>query len=147
MVDDDRPCLAGTLRIDQHGGFPPALLLDLQLDEADGTMVATNRYTFSGTADFAGLLDVPRTEVAWALEPDSDEWMLALRNDGDTTVLGLVLSDDRPLATPGWAEAEDSGFDLLPGESRSVRVRWTAAPVDDRRLAFEGWNAGPIRVG
>jgi hypothetical protein len=58
----------------------------------------------------------------------------------------VLVSDGRPVASPGWAEADDSGFDLLPGEERLVTVRWADAPPAGRRLTIGGWNVDPIDV-
>jgi len=63
---------------------------------------------------------------------------------GGPAALGLTLDDDRPIDMAGWAEASDGWFDLLPGESRTVRVRWADAPREDRRLRLHGWNVDVV---
>ena len=61
--------------------------------------------------------------------------------------IGITIEDDRPIAERGWAEVEDSGFDLLPGEDRGVAVHWRDAPADGRRLRVSGWNVDAVVVG
>ena len=127
-------------------GLPDLVLLDLRLVDGGGAMRATNRYTFSGTADLAPLLDVARAELDVTVDRKGDAWRLRVRHAGGPVAFGISILDDRPIGDPGWAEIEDSGFDLLPGEARDVAVQWTDAPAAGRCLAIGGWNVGPIAV-
>jgi hypothetical protein len=43
-------------------------------------------------------------------------------------------------------EPDDNGFDLLPGETRSIGIAWACAPLVDRRLRIGGWNVAPRSV-
>jgi hypothetical protein len=36
--------------------------------------------------------------------------------------------------------AEDSGFHLMPGESRWLTVGWSGAPPSPRRILLDGFN-------
>jgi beta-mannosidase len=55
--------------------------------------------------------------------------------------LGIVLEDARPHDAPGWIVFEDNMIDLLPGESRTIRVEGAG------ELLVEGWNVEARRVG
>ncbi|HEX7222026.1 MAG TPA: hypothetical protein VF231_02170, partial [Candidatus Limnocylindrales bacterium] len=60
--------------------------------------------------------------------------------------IGVRIEDDRAIDAPGWAEIVDDGIDLLPGESRSVGVRWADAPAEGRRLRVSAWNVNAVTV-
>jgi beta-mannosidase len=136
----------GALTAAFEAGPPDLFLLDLRLMDTTGTIRASNRYTFSGTADLAPLLDVASAQVDVEVTRDDTGWSVRLGHAGGPAALGLVVTDDRPIAMPGWAEVADSGFDLLPGEERTVSVRWADAPSEGRRLVIGGWNVDPITV-
>ncbi len=141
-----RPVRLGTIAASFDDGPPDVLLLDLRLVDAAGTVRATNRYTVSSTADLAPLLDLPAATVEVACAPAGDRWGVRLRHTAGPAALGLVLTDDRPHGTSGWANIEDGWFDLLPGEERAIAVDWEGAPDEPRRLVLGGWNVGPIDV-
>jgi beta-mannosidase len=144
-LDRDLPARLGAIALAPP--FPPIFLLDLRLVPAAGVTVATNRYLFSGVADLAPVLDVDAANVRVEVAADSDAWQVALAHVAGATALGVRLEDDRPIEARGWAEAEDAGFDMLPGETRTIVVRW----ADDtepgaRRLRLSGWNVAGTTV-
>ena len=90
-------------------------------------------------------VDVAR--VAAGSSGDVGTWRLTLTHGAGPTALGLRIEDGRPAEANGWAVPDDDGFDLLPGESRTVDVTWFAAPDEGRRLRVSGWNVAPVAVG
>jgi beta-mannosidase len=138
-LDAGRPTAGPRLEVPAVDGLA---ILDLALRDADGRTVAVNRYVLAGGDDLGPLLDLPSAtvDVGVARDPGADAWDLAISHVRGPAALGLVLDDDRPIEDPGWAEASDGWFDLLPGESRTVRVRWVDGPPDGRRLRLHGWN-------
>jgi beta-mannosidase len=125
----------------------PLVFVDLEL-LSQGRRVADNRYLFSTGDDFGPLLDVaPATvEVTRRAGPVADAWDLAIRHVAGPAAMGVTIEDGRPYAAAGWAEPSESGFDLLPGECRTVAVRWADAPVGERRLRVSAWNLESIDV-
>ena len=123
----------------------PLFVLDLELALDDGTRSA-NRYLLSGGDDFSALLDVEPGRVAIDRRADGDTWRLELSTAAGSAALGMRIEDDRAVDAPGWAEADDDGFDLLPNERRAVVVRWAGAPADARRLVISGWNVERVDV-
>jgi hypothetical protein len=116
------------------------VVVDLAL-RRDDALLASNRYVLSGGDDLAPMFDLAAADVRVdALRRDGDAWVVDLAHVGGPAALGLVIDDDRPIDEPGWAEASDGWFDLLPGESRTVEVRWADAPPGGRRLRLHGWN-------
>jgi beta-mannosidase len=145
-VADDRPVRVGDLRAEQPDGFPALFLLDLRLETGDGTVLATNRYTFGGGPDLAPMLDLQPASLAATTDRDGDTWQVHLRHAGGPVAFGVLVADDRPVENAGWVEVEDGGFDLLPGETRSIRVRWADARAGGRSLRIEGWNVDEVVV-
>jgi beta-mannosidase len=139
-LPDDRPRCAGVL----EAALPEAVvILDLQL-VGDESVLATNRYVVSGAADLAALRSLAPAEVDVEIERASDDWRLAFAHRGGPAAVGLVVDDDRPFDAPGWAEADDGWFVLLPGETDEVQVRWADAPADGRQLRVHGWNVDVV---
>jgi beta-mannosidase len=122
------------------------VVLDLALRDPTGSRVATNRYVLARGADLAPLLDLAPATLAITRTGTADAWCLGLENAGGVAAIGVDLADDRPIDEPGWAEPADSGLILLPGERRTIAVRWADAPADGRRLRVDGWNVGPVVV-
>jgi beta-mannosidase len=120
-------------------------LIDLRLCRgADGEALATNRYVVSGTADLAPLLELPPASLEATRTTVDDGWLVELAHRGGPSGLGITLADERPIDVPGWAEPDDGWFDLLPGERRTVNVRWAEAPEAGRRLRIHGWNVDAV---
>jgi beta-mannosidase len=100
-----------------------------------------NRYVLSRTENLAPLLDLPPAEVAAELDDDGVHLHLHLHPPAPAAALGIVLEDARPHDAPGWVVFEDNVIDLLPGESRTIRVDGA------REILVEGWNVEARRVG
>ncbi|HEX5013351.1 MAG TPA: glycoside hydrolase family 2 TIM barrel-domain containing protein [Candidatus Limnocylindrales bacterium] len=132
-------------------GLGAVVFLDLQLEDADGTTRAVNRYRFAAGSDLGPLLDLrPATVLASVSgngDGDGDEWSVDVRHVEGPAAIAVRLEDDRPIDSPGWAEIDDGGFDMLPGERRRLSVRWASAPVAGRLLRMSGWNVVDAAVG
>ena len=128
-------------RISTHDG--------LSLEGGEGeALLASNRYVLGRPGDLDVLHALPPATLDVEVERGPEEWCLTLANAGGAVAAGIVVSDDRDPAAPGWAIADDGWFDLVPGERRAVRVAWAHdAGPDERRLRVEGWNARPVEVG
>jgi len=122
------------------------LVLDLHLRDAMGSIVAANRYVLARGSDLGPLLDLPPATVAITNTETADAWCLGLENTSGVTAFGVDITDDRPIDEPGWAEPAEGSLILLPGERRTVAVRWADAPDDGRRLRIDGWNLAPVVV-
>jgi beta-mannosidase len=135
------------VRVGDVAGALPAgddpLLLDLELTR-DGAILATNRYLIGRGSDLAPVLDVGPAAIDVDLVAEGDAWCIRVRHAAGPAALWLVVSDDREAAARGFVELDDNGFDLLPGETRTIRVRWTGAAAEgERRLRIDGWNVEP----
>jgi hypothetical protein len=75
------------------------------------------------------------------MNPDG---VVRLQHRSGPAAVGVTIEDDRPIDEPGWAEVEDSGFDLLPGERAEVAIRWRDTPTAGRRLRVSAWNVEPV---
>ena len=110
--------------------------LDLQLLASDGTILSTNRYIFSRTANLAPLLACPPTRLSASSFGED----LMVTNCGETTAMFVWLEDSRDLSLSGYAYFDDNYFCLLPGESRTVKVTWMGVPAGEQCLEVSGWN-------
>ncbi len=90
----------------------------------------------SRTENLAPLLDLPPATVE--LERAGGE--LVLRHTAGPAALGIVLEDARPYESPGWILFSDNAIDLLPGETRILRVE------GEGPLLVESWNLKAQRV-
>jgi len=122
------------------------LVLDLDMTDDAGVTAASNRYVLARGADLAPLLDLPPATLRVAHGGTPDEWCVCLENIGDVAAIGVDIADDRPIGEPGWAEPDDSSLILLPGEGRTIAIRWTDAAQGGRRCRLEGWNVAPVVV-
>jgi beta-mannosidase len=140
----DQPVRLGTFA--PAAPLPELFMLDLVLTGAEGGTLATNRYVLIGRADLGPLLDLQPAALRIAVAAADDHWEVRLELDDGPAALGVRIEDDRPIEAAGWAEVEDGAFDLLPGEARSVGVRWAGDdPASARRLRVSGWNvAGSV---
>ncbi|HYH94034.1 MAG TPA: glycoside hydrolase family 2 TIM barrel-domain containing protein [Candidatus Saccharimonadales bacterium] len=123
------------------------LMLDLRLESPDGDVAAGARYLLSSGDDLAALLDMPSAtvEATAVVDPATpDRWLVRLVHRGGPTAVGVRIEDDRPIECAGWAEVEDGGFHLLPGEHRALAVDWADAASAGRRLVTSGWNVAPL---
>jgi beta-mannosidase len=103
-----------------------------------GEVRAERRYVLTGT-DFAELLDL-RIEVE--VEQCGDQ--LRVRHLGGPVAPFVRVRDGRPVLgdAGGWLRVSDSGFVLLPGEERTVDVRWRGAG-SERVIAVDGLGLHP----
>ena len=139
-VTPEGPVIAGRFET-RFDGLPPDLfLLDVTLADKASTTRATNRYLFGGGSDLAPLLDLEPATIAVEIDRDDERWLLRLEHRGGPAAIGMTIEDGRPIHDPGWAGADDSGFDLLPGERADVAVTWRDAPAAGRRLRLSAWN-------
>jgi beta-mannosidase len=143
---DGRPARVGLSQVLELPRPEALFFLDLRLDAASGTTLATNRYLLSGGSDFGPILDLAAATLDVDVAADGDAWRLEVCHRSGPAAIGVRLEDDRPITEPGWAEIDDGAFDLLPGEQRTVTVRWADAPARDRRLRLDAWNVAPIEV-
>jgi beta-mannosidase len=126
--------------------LPALFLLDLALRDADEAVVAANRYLLGGQGDLSPLVDVPPAVVRADIDAAGDGGTVRVRHVAGPAALGLRIEDGRPIRDPGWAVVDDGWFDLLPGETRDVLVRWTHAGSSARALRLSGWNVAETRV-
>jgi beta-mannosidase len=89
-----------------------------------------NRYVMTRADDLAPLLDLRPAR----LEAERDGERLTLRHVDGPAALGIVLEDARPFDADGWVVFEDNVIDLLPGETKTIRV------VGGGPILVEGWN-------
>jgi beta-mannosidase len=92
------------------------------------------------TPDFALLFDVPQTSLAVEVVPGG----LHVRNTGGMAALTVAVVDARPADAPGWLVAAGDPRPLLPGEERTLSVRWSHSQPAPVRL--ESWNAAPLAI-
>ncbi|HET7474373.1 MAG TPA: glycoside hydrolase family 2 TIM barrel-domain containing protein [Candidatus Limnocylindrales bacterium] len=121
------------------------VVLDLEL-ETDGGVAASNRYLLARGADFGPIRRLAEATVEVAVDRGDDTWCVQLAHRGGPAALGIRITDARPAGASGWAEPVDDGFDLLPGESRALAVRWPGVAAADRRLHVDAWNVAPTEV-
>jgi len=144
IVTPERPVLAGPLEARFDGSGPGLLLLDLALTDEAGTPRVNGRYLFGGGPDLAPLLDLAPARLDAMVERADLRWTIRLQHGGGPAAIGVTIEDDRPIGDPGWAEVEDSGFELLPGEHAEIAVTWRDAPTTGRRLRLSAWNVGAV---
>ncbi|HEY3473458.1 MAG TPA: glycoside hydrolase family 2 protein [Anaerolineales bacterium] len=120
--------------------------LDLQLFDADGTLLCHNRYAFSRTTTLAPLLACPPATLQVTSSIKEDEHVLTLSNSGNSAAMFVWLEDARDLNASGYAYFDDNYFCLLPGERRTVTVTWSDVPTNERTLEISGWNTENIYV-
>jgi beta-mannosidase len=143
-VTPERPALAGSLEARFDGSPPGLFVLDLALTDEAGTTSGTGRYLFGGGPDLSPLLDLAPARLDAAVERGDLRWTLRLEHRDGPAAIGVSIEDDRPIGDPGWAEVEDSGFDVLPGEHAEIAVTWRDAPPTGRRLRLGAWNVGAV---
>jgi len=153
-------------------GRTPTYFVRLRLDAADGTLVSRNFYWLSTRpdvidykrhdwwgapvtqhGDFTALQDLPAVALEASARADAsasrkDEPALRVEVKNPSAALAfyvrLKLTDGEggPDVKPVyWG---DNYFELAPGESREVEVRFRARDVKgDPRVAVGGWNITP----
>jgi len=123
--------------------------LDLTLTDRDGRTLDANRYVFSATADLRPLLEAPTTALrAESTAAGGGAFEARLTNAGGAAAIRVRLEDDRELdGRTGYVFFEDNDFDLLPGETRTVRISFSGVPLKERAVVVQGWNTEAIRLG
>jgi beta-mannosidase len=134
VVGDPRPAARLAFDLVDLGG-EPLFVWEAEWSASDGSQLDLERMLASGTSDLAPLLDLPDADVELTL---SDE-LITVRNTGTVGVPSLRVADARPVDAPGWLIAGGDPRPLLPGEERTLELRWsgTRGPVAAR---LEGWN-------
>jgi exo-1,4-beta-D-glucosaminidase len=143
----------------------PIYFLDLRLVDAKGKSVSTNFYWLatkadvldptrnswmamanSSYADFKALNSLPVAKVRMEQQMGRGEVIVTLHNDSDKVAffleLQLLKTKSQEMVLPVlWA---DNNFSLLPGEVRTVRVRFESADLGGEapRSILQGWNLG-----
>ncbi|MEU5363967.1 glycoside hydrolase family 2 TIM barrel-domain containing protein [Streptomyces sp. NPDC005925] len=133
---------AGEWEVVLDGLTTDVFLLDLALYDADGSVLAANRWLHTRTADLSPLLDLPAAHIEATAGPDH----VTVAHTGGAAALGLVLTDARPITDPGWAAFGDNMLDLLPGDRVRIPVQWRHAPAEGRTVRLEGWNTGVVEL-
>ncbi|MGR6330778.1 glycoside hydrolase family 2 [Sphingomonas sp. XXL09] len=133
--------------LEQVFATSPAVLVQLSLTEATGVPVSSNFYWRGRTpADYRALTTMaPATVDLKAAAPVSDaaerRMEVTLRNTGSVPALAikLTLVDDKgERILPAYYD--DNYLSLLPGESRTVAVRFPASQARAPRVTLRGWN-------
>jgi beta-mannosidase len=164
VVDLTGRCLdqaSGPLRVDANAvvdGSTAALSVasadgDLLVLEgaltADGREPIVTRRLLSRTADLEPMRRLPPAELALSSAADGHATVLAVSVNGSAAAVEVRIADARPVGWPersGAAYPAASGFTLLPGERRRVRVDWIDVPPDERRLRIDAWNVAAQEV-
>jgi beta-mannosidase len=135
--------LDGSVVAESSGGEIVARLDAFSSDVFLLDLEGRNRYVMTRTDDLAPLLDLPAAEVEGQLDDDGVHLHLHLHlhPSAQAAAIGIVLEDARRLDADGWVVFEDNVIDLLPGESRTIRVEGAG------ELLVEGWNVEAQRVG
>jgi len=141
----------------------PVYFLDLRLVDAKGRAVSNNFYWLaaktdvldparnswmamanSSYADFKALNTLPVAKVRMEQQPEKGEVSVTLRNESDKVAffleLQLMKEKAQEMVLPVlW---DDNNFSLLPGEVRTVRVRFEPADLGGEapRVNLQGWN-------
>jgi beta-mannosidase len=113
-----------------------AFFLDLMLADAEGRVLASNRYAFTRAANLAPLLEVASTTLD--IQADGDRQTVT--NTGSTTAMFVWLEDARPVGADGFVFFSDNHFCLFPGEARTVGVAWQGVAADARAVSVGAWN-------
>jgi beta-mannosidase len=133
--------LDGRVVAESAGGEVVARLDDFGSDVFLLDLEGRNRYVMTRTADLAPLLDLPPAEVTAERDGDGVHLHLHLYPPAQAAAVGIVLEDARPADAPGWIVFEDNVIDLLPGESRTIRID------GEGEVLVAGWNVEARIVG
>ncbi|HVJ03238.1 MAG TPA: glycoside hydrolase family 2, partial [Sphingomonas sp.] len=132
----------------------PMVLVSLRLTDAAGKLVSENFYwRGKDTAAYRALDALEQVKLTAAAQPASF--------DGKDRVLRVMLSN--PTATPALnakltlvdqrgerilpAFYSDNYVALLPGESKTIEVRYPANARDTPRFTLRGWNVAEQSFG
>ncbi|HTG38595.1 glycosyl hydrolase 2 galactose-binding domain-containing protein [Sphingomonas sp.] len=134
-------------------GKNPMLLVKLELLDADGRVVADNFY-WRGADEAAyralnemGTASVEAVAAAPVAEGEDKAIAVTLANRGQVAALNakLTLMDDKG-ARILPAYYSDNYVALLPGETRTITIRYPAKVTATPRLSLRGWNVAETGV-
>jgi beta-mannosidase len=128
------------------GMHDEVFFLDLNLTDARGTPLSTNRYLFARTGDLAPMLQISLATLQASVVQDDENWRVLLANTGDQTALNVWLAADRGLDSIGYVYFSDNYFCMLPGETRTVQAGWQDIPRGERVIVAQAWNATAPRT-
>lgn len=125
----------------------PIMFWDLHWQDAAGELVDRETVLLSTGHDLAPLLDLAPAELVFHVERSSDDrrWTVTVDHVAGPVVVGLQLSDDRPLESSGWFVVDADPRPLLPGHQRRFTVEWRH-DTGPRRLLLEAWNVPPATL-
>ena len=127
-------------------------LVKLTATAADGSLLSTNLY-WQGRDDAAyralnALAPVTlQTETARTQVGDETEVRLTLRNPGTIAALAAkmtVMNADGSQVLPAYFS--DNYVSLLPGDTRTVTIRYPNARAVNPRITLRGWNVAAATV-
>ena len=139
-VRDEHPRAAAAVRLPIDQISSELFFLDLRLEDTAGELIAENRYLFTTAADLQPIFHLPQGQVEAQAQKNNDHWQVTLRNPGEQAALYVQMRAERDLRQAAWANFDANYFTLLPGETRTVRVRWENMPAAQRELTLWGWN-------
>ncbi|MDR6882580.1 glycosyl hydrolase 2 galactose-binding domain-containing protein [Bacillus sp. 3255] len=117
-----------------------------QEDEAGAhELVSDSCYPFSRKADLTPYLELPQTHlqaerIQSGEEPGTD-WLVRITNTGAHAAFDVQLTDARPILEAGFVYLSDNAFPIFPGESKLIRVTWSAVAETSRQLELTAWNS------
>lgn len=112
----------------------------------DGTLVDLERTVASLGSDLAPLTELRPAHVTVRVVEQGDDWSVTIAHTGGPAVVGPALHDGRPWGAPGSVIVRDDPRPLLPGERRTLAVRWSGVPAEERMLSLDAWNVEPLTV-
>jgi len=127
----------------------------LKLTDASGKLRSDNFYWMHDNTNFTGLRDLPDVQlnIDSDLHKDGDEWVATVYVKNPTDHLAFFINpeirkgqDGGELLPTYWS---DNYFNLLPGESRTVKVRWKDGELDGKNpvLKIGGYNIKSTQSG
>jgi hypothetical protein len=130
----------------------PMVLVELALVDAGGRTVSNNFYwrgkDQSSYRALNGLPQAPLVLTAWVSDVRQDRTISAtLANHGSAPALNakLTLLDERGnRILPAFYS--DNYVSLLPGESRTITIKYPGTATAQPSLALRGWNVVPQQV-
>ncbi len=133
--------------------------LKLDLKDQTGKTVSSNFYWLDRDgdekADFTGLEKLPATEIMAQAKAAGQEGVrnviaVVIENTGKNLAFALnpkilVQSTGNPVLPVYW---DDNYFSLLPGEKRTVEVKYDAGKIQGNRgeVVIEGWNVTTVKL-
>ena len=123
----------------------------LELLDSEGKAISDNFYWISRERDFTPLEKISRAQLrikTWI--ENKGRAGVKLKNTSDTLAFFLGLSllkgkEGEEILPAFWS---DNYFSLLPGEEKTVRVKFDEKTAGENHpyLLVEGWNVYPLRI-